>query len=162
VPVLDAMVTLIGFMLFTTSFFAIVSVESPFPVASSKNMQEQIKEKPLQLTVSLREREAEVWSPFNKFPPKKLPNTPDGEPDIRGIHDALIGIKTNFPQETKIVVVPTPATTYDTLVALMDGLRLISPTDPPIFRKNLQTGIDEPVKSLFPEIIFGNLLGGGD
>jgi hypothetical protein len=40
----------------------------------------------------------------------------------------------------------------------MDGIRLLDPTDPPIFLKNAQTGVDEALKLLFPEVVFGNIL----
>ena len=159
VPFIDAMVTLIGFMLFTTSFLAIVSIESPFPQASSKEVEEKLKEKPLQLTVSVREKDSEIWSPFDRFPAKIIPHNAEGQPDIKAIHEALFGIKQQFPEETKVVVVPHPHMSYDVLISVMDNLRVIEPTDPPLFRKNPATGNDEPVKALFPEIIFGNLLG---
>ncbi|HAR41766.1 MAG TPA: hypothetical protein DCS07_03925 [Bdellovibrionales bacterium] len=159
VPFIDAMVTLIGFMLFTTSFLAIVSIESPFPQTSPSSNQQKLLEKPLQLTVSIREKESEIWSPFERIPSKLIPHTEEGKPDIQAIHEALFPIKQQFPDETKIVIVPAARTTYDLLISLMDGLRTVEPTDPPLFRKNPATGIDEAVKTLFPEVIFGNLLG---
>jgi biopolymer transport protein ExbD len=159
VPILDTMVTLIGFLLFTTSFLGIVSIESPLPQASSDDVQEQIKEKPLQLTLTFREKDVEIWSPFSKIEPKAIPNAKGGEPDAKAIHEALIEIKKKFPMESSAVLVPTKDSLYDGMVALMDAVRTIEPTDPPIYVKNEKTGVDEPVKSLFPKILFGNLLG---
>lgn len=159
VPILDTMVTLIGFMLFTTSFLSIVSIESPFPQASTQEVEEKLKEKPLQLTVTLRENEIEVWSPFERIAPKKIPHAAPGLPNVRGLHEALLSVKQQFPHETKVVIVPTPTTNYDTLISMMDSIRGIEPTDPPIFAKNPTTGNDQAVKFLFPEVIFGNLLG---
>ncbi|MEN9723485.1 MAG: hypothetical protein RJB38_1471, partial [Pseudomonadota bacterium] len=115
--------------------------------------------KPLQLTVSIREKESEIWSPFEKISPKVIPHTGEGKPDSRQIHEALIEIKKTFINETQIVLVPSANTSYDILISLMDQLRGLEPTDPPLFRKNPSTGNDEPVKTLFPEIVFGNLLG---
>ncbi|MCM2277543.1 MAG: biopolymer transporter ExbD [Oligoflexia bacterium] len=164
VPILDTMVTLIGFLLFTTSFLSIVHIESPFPISSEKEMEEQLKEKPLQLTVSVHESDTELWSPFEKFASKKIPHALPGQPDIAGIHSGLLEIKKLFPNETKLVLVPHAATTYDVLVSLMDSARAVEATDAPIFARNPQSGNDEAVKKLFPEIIFGNLLSapGGD
>jgi biopolymer transport protein TolR len=159
VPILDTMVTLIGFLLYTTAFLSLVSVESPFPTTSSQEVQEKLKEKPLQLTVTLRDDEAEIWSPFNKIKSRTIPNIAAGQPDLAKIHTELLDVKKTFPNETKVVVVPTGGMPYDTLIAVMDNLRGIEPTDPPLFFKNVATGIDEPVKTLFPEVIFGNLLG---
>lgn len=159
VPILDTMVTLVGFLLFTMSFLAIVSIESPFPMASRQTNVQKIKEKPLQLTLSLKEDQAEVWSPFQRVPVKKIANTPDGFPDLRAIHEHLIQIKKKFPEEKQIVLVPFPGMNYDTLISVMDAVRMLEGTDTPIFVRNQTSGLDEPQKLLFPEVVFGNLLG---
>jgi biopolymer transport protein ExbD len=159
VPILDAMVTLIAFLLFTMSFIAIVNIESPFPMANREQLEEKLKEKPLQLTVTLRDGEAEIWSPFDRVRAKKVPNLQTGEPDVKTLHEQLIAIKQKFPNETKIVFVPTRNASYEVLIAVMDAMRVLEPSDPPVFAKNKETGNDEAVKSLFPEVIFGNLLG---
>lgn len=159
VPILDAMVTLIGFMLFTTSFLGIVSVESPFPVASIADVQKRVEERPLQLTLSLHEKNTEIWSPFDRIKSQTIPHLEDQTPDYPKIHEALLEIKQQFLKESKIILVPMAGTNYDTLVSLMDSVRVLEPTDPALFIKNETSGIDEPVKSLFPEVVFGNLLG---
>lgn len=159
VPILDTMVTLIGFLLFTTSFLNIVNIESPFPEASTQANEEKLKEKPLQLTVSVHENDTEIWSPFERIASKKIPHQQPGQPDLKTLHESLIDVKKQFPEESKIIIVPNAATNYDTLVSVMDVLRTLEPTDPPVFHKNPQTGVDEAIKKLFPEVIFGNLLG---
>ena len=160
VPILDAMVTLIGFLLFTTSFLAIVSIETPLPTASTAQNEQKLKEKPLQLTISLHDNDVEIWSPFERIPKKLIPDTTPGQPDLKTIHDTLLGIKKQFPEETKVVLAPNAGTTYDVLIAVMDVSRLMDPTDPPLFHPNPATKVDEQVKQLFPEVIFGNLLEG--
>jgi biopolymer transport protein ExbD len=159
VPILDTMVTLIGFMLFTTSFLTIVAIESPFPQASTEETEKKLLEKPLQLTVSLREKDTEIWSPFEKIASKTIPNTSVGQPDIKAIHDALLDVKKQFPAETHVVIVPMGAMNYDTLITVMDAMRGVDATDTPIFAKNAKTGVEEQTKILFPDVIFGNLLG---
>lgn len=159
VPILDTMVTLIGFLLFTMAFVAFVSVESPVPLASSTENTKQLNEKPLQLTLSIRKSESEIWSPFQRIPAQVIPHQNDGAPDTRRIHEALIEVKKKFPEENKIVLVPHSNVNYDTIVALMDASRVLETTDTPLFHKNPKTGTDEALKSLFSEVIFGNLLG---
>jgi biopolymer transport protein ExbD len=161
VPMLDTLVTLIAFLLYTMTFLDIVGIESPFPIASTEHVEQKLKEKPLQLTVSLRENEAAIWSPFQRITTKTIPNPAPGLYDLHAIHEALIEVKKQFPTETHVVVVPTGGTNYDTLVAVMDTLRNLDATDPPIFVKNAQTGLEEQAKLLFPDVIFGNLLGDG-
>ena len=161
VPILDTLVTLIAFLLFTMSFFAFVHIETPIPQMSAEDVREKLKEKPLQLTLSLRETEAEIWSPFEKIAPRKIPNSAPGTPDIAAIHAALIAIKQQFPTENKIVLAPNGGINYDSLVSVMDSVRLVEATDPPIFAKNAQTGVDEQIKKLFPDVVFGNLISPG-
>lgn len=159
VPMLDALITMISFLLFTMSFLTLVSVESQAPVASKTINQEVMKEKPLQLTLTLRENDVEIWSPFEKITAKKIPALEPGKPNITQIHDELVKIKQQFPKETKIVFAPEAGINYDILVSVMDTARGFEATDPPIALKNPTTGVDEVVKGLFSEIVFGNLLG---
>ena len=95
---------------------------------------------------------------MKRFAPKTVPNTAEGKPDIKMIHESLMEIKKNFPKETSVVIVPLKETDYEILVSLMDSARVLEPTDPPIYFKNEQTGVDEPLKALFPKVVFGNLL----
>lgn len=159
VPMLDALITMISFLLFTMSFLTLVAVESQAPVASKSINEAVMKEKPLQLTLTLRANEVEIWSPFDKIPAKKIPSLEPGKPNLTTVHDTLVKIKQQFPQETKIVFAPEGGVNYDVLVSVMDTARGLEPTDPPIALKNPQTGVDEVVKNLFSEIVFGNLLG---
>ncbi len=159
VPILDAMVTLIAFLLFTMSFLSLSSIETPFPEASAQNNEQKLKEKPLQLTVSVREKNVEIWSPFNRLASQTIPSNDEGNPDTLRIHEALIRIKEKFPDELSVVIAPHSGLNYDLLVLVMDAVRTVEATDPPLFRKNPATGIDEPIKTLFPNVIFGNLLG---
>ncbi|MBI3534512.1 MAG: biopolymer transporter ExbD [Deltaproteobacteria bacterium] len=159
VPIIDTMVVLIGFLLFTMAFLVLVSMDSPFPTINPQDIAKKLLEKPLQLTVTLRESEVEIWSPFQKITPKKIPNIMPGQPDIKSIHNTLVEVKQKFPAENKIVLVPFAGTNYETIIAVMDGMRLLEKIDPVFFAKNPRNGIDEQIRFLFPEVIFGNLLG---
>ena len=160
VPILDTMVTLIGFLLFTTSFLAIVSIESPLPVSSPDEVLDKLKEKPLQLTVAINDAAVDLYSISDKIPRKSIPNTPDGSVDLKALHEAVIDVKKQFPTEENIVLAPRPGTAYESMIGVMDAVRDLEPTDPPMYRKNTQTGVDEPTKSLFPKVVFGNLVTG--
>lgn len=159
VPILDTLVTLIAFLLFTMSFLSLVTIESPAPIVSPEDVKQKLKEPPLQLTLTLRENELELWSPFEKIQPQKIPFLEAGKPDIKTLHEALVDIKNRFPTEKQIVFVPHPSTSYDILIATMDSVRTIEPTDPSVYVKNEATGTDELATQLFPEVIFGNILG---
>lgn len=158
VPILDAMVTLIAFLLYTMSFLALVSIETQFPQASKDINQELIEKKPLQLTLTIRDQEMELWSPFGKVEKKILAFLEPGKPDTEALHAALLEIKKAFPEENQLVLAPASSINYDTLISVMDSARLLENSDPPMFRTNPETGTDEAIQTLFPEIVFGNLL----
>lgn len=158
VPMMDTFVVLIAFLLYTMVFFVMTHVETPLPTSSPTEVAEKLKEKPLQLTVSFRKDEVEIWSPFQKITAKKIPNTPEGTPDVLAIHTRLVEVKQQFPNEKQVVLAPSGSISYDSLVAAMDGIRMLDAIDPPIIVKNAETGVDETLKLLFPEIVFGNIL----
>jgi biopolymer transport protein ExbD len=158
VPMMDTFVVLIAFLLYTMASIVMNHVETPLPTASPTEVAEKLKENPLQLTVSFRKDETEIWSPFKKIDAKKIPNTPEGTPDVLAIHQRLVEVKQQFPNENQVVLAPTGSTSYDSLVASMDVIRLLDATDTPIIVRNKDTGVDEALKFLFPEIVFGNVL----
>lgn len=150
VPILDTLVTLIAFLLFSMSFLALVHIESPFPKAALDSPNPE--HPPLQLTLSIRPREFELWSPFNRFKPILLPADP------RQLHSSLVKIKSLFPEESSIVLAPTANIPYDVLIQVMDEARMLNPTDPPFYGSDPQTKTQIALKTLFPNIVFGNLL----
>lgn len=159
VPMLDALITLITFLLFSATFLQFVSIDSPLPLVSKKQTEEQLKDPPLQLSLTITPQNVELWSPFNRIAKSVIPSLPDGSPDLNQLHDAIVGIKSRFPNDKTIIMLPDSNVSYDTLVAVMDAVKLLEPTDPPIFVKDEQ-GMDRQLKTLFPDIVYGNLLGG--
>ena len=159
VPMLDALVTMISFLMYTMAFLSLTMVESPLPLVSSEQNQQQLKQKPLQLTVTLNDHDVVIWSPFNLIKQEKIPNRQDGTVDVLKLHESLIAIKQKFPTEDKIILVPQKNTSYDTIVTVLDASKALDKTDPVIVVKNEKTGVQEQAKNLFSEVVFGNLLG---
>ncbi len=163
VPMLDALVTMISFLMYTMAFLSLTMVESPLPMVSSEENQQQLKEPPLQLTLTVNDNDLLIWSPFDRIPQTTIPNTTDKDgnptPDFLKLHDALLEIKKQFPNETKLVLMPKAYSSYDRIIGLIDASQHLEKTDPVIVVKNKETGVDEPAKTLFSEVVFGNLLG---
>jgi biopolymer transport protein ExbD len=162
VPMLDALVTMIAFLMYTMAFMSLTMIESPLPIVSSSQNQSQLKERPLQLTITFNEKDTLLWSPFDMIPQQSIPNHPDGSIDALKLHEVVIGIKQKFPTETKIIFVPKGNTSYDTIVIASDAVRAFDKTDPVISVPNPTTGVQEQAKQLFGEVVFGNLLGGDE
>ena len=160
VPMLDALVTMIAFLMYTMAFLSLTMIESPLPIVSSEQNQQQLRERPLQLTLTLNDQGVLIWSPFDLIPQQTILNHADGTPDTLKLHEAALLIKQKFPTETKVILVPKNDTSYDTIVMVLDAVRNIEKTDPVISIKNEKTGVQEQAKQIFGEVIFGNLLGG--
>ena len=162
VPMLDALVTMIAFLMYTMAFMSLTMIESPLPIVSSEENQVQLKERPLQLTLTINEKDILLWSPFQLIPQMTIPNRDDGSVDVLKLHEAVVGIKQKFPTENKIVLVPKSVTSYDTIVLVLDATRKFEKTDPVISAPNPVTKVQEQVKEFFSEVVFGNLLGGDE
>lgn len=160
VPMLDALVTMIAFLMYTMAFMSLTMIESPLPIVSDQQNEQQLKQKPLQLTLTIGEKEITVWSPFELVPQTKIANREDGTIDALKLHETALGIKQKFPTENKIILVPRPETSYDVIIAVLDAVKNMDKTDPVIVVKNPKTGVQEQVKQIFSEVVFGNLLGG--
>jgi len=162
VPMLDALVTMISFLMYTMAFLSLTMIESPLPMVSSEENTQQLKEPPLQLTLTVNENDLLLWSPFDRIPQTTIPNKEDKSPDLLKLHETLIGIKQKYPNETKLVLVPKSSTSYDLIVSVIDASKNLDKTDPVIVIKNEKTGVEEQAKYLFGEVVFGNLLGGDE
>ena len=162
VPMLDALVTMISFLMYTMAFLSLTMIESPLPMVSSEENTMKLKERPLQLTLSLGEKDVLLWSPFDLIPQMRIPNRDDGTPDTIKLHEAVLGIKQKFPTEHNLILVPKSNTSYDTIVLVLDAARYIEKTDAPIVVENPTTHVQEQAKTIFPDVIFGNLLGGDE
>jgi biopolymer transport protein ExbD len=163
IPILDALVTLIAFLLFSSSFLAIVAVDTPLPLLAPATEQiEQLKEKPLQLTAYIQADKIIIadWTGSREnhtIPNITNPNNNQLEYDYASFHQKLIEIKSRHPKETKLILKPDSGVSYETLIALMDSARNIEKTDNPIYVTN-ENGVEVPETKLFPEIIFGNIM----
>ena len=122
----------------------------------------QLKKQPLQLTLTVNDKDLLLWSPFDLIPQQTIANLADGSADILKLHEALIAIKQKFLTEEKIILVPKSNTSYDTIVKVLDASRNLDKTDPVLVSLNPKTNVQEQVKTLFPDVVFGNLLGGDE
>lgn len=160
VPMLDCLVTMISFLLYSMTFLALVSIDSPAPTVSKEMNEAKVLEKPLQLTLTIRVENVEIWSPFDRISARKIAHLPDGAFDLQAIHEALVSVKRQFPLDDQLVLMPATLSSYGDLISLMDISRVLDISDEPIIHKNPANGVDEDVRVLFPKIVFGNLLGG--
>jgi biopolymer transport protein ExbD len=120
VPMIDMMVILVFFLIFTAVFSKTNILQLNLPAASTAAPLDLPKT--LKLEVIIRPDEL-IVNDRNLGPLKSLPNTPTGF-DLDGLSEFIRRVKSQFPDMTDATVLPSPATSYDTLVQVMDTVRV--------------------------------------
>jgi biopolymer transport protein ExbD len=119
VPMIDMMVILVFFLIFTAVFSKTNILQlnlpsnNPAPVDLPKGLKLEVIIRPDDLVVNDR----------NSGPLKVLANTPSGY-DLDGLSEFMRRIKSQFPEMTDATILPGPAVQYDTLVQVMDTVRV--------------------------------------
>ena len=119
VPMIDMMVILVFFLIFTAVFSktTVVELNLPAPNSSVPDLPEG-----LQLEVIVRADRVEV-SDRKMGVLRSVPNTPAGY-DLVALSDFLQQVKAKYPQNLAASVLLTPDIPYDTLVQVMDTVRV--------------------------------------
>jgi biopolymer transport protein ExbD len=120
VPMIDMMVILVFFLIFTAVFSKTNILQLNLPASSTTTPLDLPKD--LKLEVIIRPDDL-VVNDRNSGPLHTIPNTADGY-DYANLSEFIRRIKAQFPQMTDATVLPSPATSYDTLVQVMDAVRV--------------------------------------
>jgi biopolymer transport protein ExbD len=141
VPMLDVMVILIFFLIFTAVFSRMNILELNLPVDGGPP---PVLPAVLELEVIVRANAIEV-ADRNTGLLQRLPNLAAG-PDFEGLSNFLRRVKIRFPDKKDATVLLEPDIAYDTMVQAMDTM------------KSFDTTLDgQPVRGeLFPQIAVGD------
>jgi biopolymer transport protein ExbD len=141
VPMIDIFTVLVTFLLMTAVFSRTVILQLNLPAS-----QTEFKEPPpgLVLEVMVRKDLLQV-ADRNSGPLHTVPNTPQGY-DYDGLAQYLKFVKTKFPDKTDATILLEPETAYDTLVQVMDRVR--------VFESGQGAGLVQA--ELFPDISIGD------
>jgi biopolymer transport protein ExbD len=120
VPMIDMMVILVFFLIFTAVFSKTNILQMNLP--NNSNAVPLDLPKDLKLEVIIRPDDL-VINDRNSGPLKTLANTPTGY-DLDGLSEFIRRVKSQYPQMTEATILSSPATTYDTLVQVMDTVRV--------------------------------------
>ena len=141
VPMIDIFTVLVTFLLMTAVFSRTVILQLNLPPP-----QTEYKEPPpgLQLEVMV-EKDQLMVADRNSGPLHAVPNTAQGY-DYDGLVEYLKFVKTKFPDKTEASILLEPDTAYDTLVQVMDHVRVFEAGE----------GINTVQAELFPDISIGD------
>ena len=141
VPMIDMMVILVFFLIFTAVFSKTNILQLNLPANASAAPLDLPKG--LKLEVIIRPDDL-VVNDRNSGPLKVLENTPNGY-DLDGLSEYMRRVKATYPQMTDATILPGPNIAYDTLVQVMDTVRVYQVPEPPFSKAEL-----------FPDIAIGD------
>lgn len=141
VPMIDIFTVLVTFLLMTAVFSRTVVLELNLPAS-----QAEFKDPPpgLQLEVLVRKDLIQV-ADRNTGPLATMPNKPEGY-DYETLTSYLKRVKAKFPEKTDATVLLESDIPYDTLVQVMDHVRVFETKD----------GVRTVQAELFPDISIGD------
>ena len=119
VPMIDMMVILVFFLISTAVFSKTNILQLNLP---SDNTTPIDLPKGLKLEVIIRPDDLLI-NDRNSGPLKVLANIPSGY-DYENLSAFMRRVKSQFPQMTDATILPGPAVSYDTLVQVMDAVRI--------------------------------------
>jgi biopolymer transport protein ExbD len=119
VPMIDMMVILVFFLIFTAVFSKTNILQMNLPNSSSNPLD---LPKDLKLEVIIRPDDI-VVNDRNSGPLKVLANTGRGY-DLENLSEFIRRIKSQYPQMSDATILSGPNITYDTLVQVMDTVRV--------------------------------------
>jgi biopolymer transport protein ExbD len=141
VPMIDIFTVLVTFLLMTAVFSRTVILQLNLPAS-----QTEFKDPPpgLQLEVMVRRDLLQV-ADRNTGPLATIPNTAAGY-NYEGLTDYLKRVKSKFPEKTDASILLESDTPYDTLVQVMDRVRVWE----------TKQGLNTVQAELFPDISIGD------
>ncbi len=141
VPMIDIFTVLVTFLLMTAVFSRTVILQLNMPAS-----QTEFREPPpgLQIEVMVRKDLLQV-ADRNTGPLATLPNTPAGY-NYEGLTEYLKRVKAKFPEKTDATILLEPDTPYDTLVQVMDRVRVFE----------VSQGMNTVQAELFPDVSIGD------
>jgi len=140
VPMIDMMVILVFFLIFTAVFSKTNILQLNLPASNTAPLD---LPKGLKLEVIIRPDDL-VINDRNSGPLKVLANTPNGY-DLQNLSEFMRRIKSQFPQMTDATILSGPNITYDSLVQVMDTVRVYQLPVAPFSKAEL-----------FPDIAIGD------
>jgi len=120
VPMIDMMVILVFFLIFTAVFSKTNILQLNLPTSNTAAADELPKN--LQLEIIVHPDDLLV-NDKNSGPLKSLPNNAKGY-DYDGLSEFMRRVKSQFPDMTKATILSGPGISYDTLVQVMDTVRV--------------------------------------
>jgi biopolymer transport protein ExbD len=139
---INLVVVLVPFLLSTAVFTRLAVIDLSLPAKTSGVM--ELKENNLQLEVVIRKDAIEIGDRIGGLI-QRIPAGPNGH-DLTTLNGVMVMLKGKFPDKREASVLAEPNTPYDTIVQVMDAMRMATTAQDGKFVK----------AELFPAISLGD------
>ena len=156
IPILDSIFIFIFFLLMSASFLNVFEISSSAPIVSS-SPPPQSKKIPLALTIIIEKNEISVATGVPSRIRQVFSKDSQGNYRLPSLKRYLIDLKIKNTDENTAILEPRVDIDYETLVKIMDTVRILDATGEDIYYKD-QNGIDRKAETLFKNIVFSNIL----
>jgi len=143
----------------SSSFIKIYEIPSDVPIISSAPPP-KTKKKPLSLTLAITQSKILIYTGVPSRVVNTISKTSEGTYDYEKLKAYLIKLKKRNLKENTVILEPRIDIDYQEIVKVMDTVRTIRKTDEAIYISKVDAQgnkFDEKVKTLFGNIIFGNI-----
>lgn len=163
-PIIDCFVTLICFMLLSTTYVALVGLDAKVPLAVPASAPEAQRKETFKLELTYNKNSMElVATGAGSQSGKRVFSHVQGKPDLIGLHDTLVKIKKERPKEFTLNFNSNVDMPYADLVFLMDATRNLDPKkDGEIKVTDERNGKTMIMDVLFPDFVIGGLAAKAD
>ena len=162
-PMLDIIVSIVPMLLMSVAFVRITVIDTPVPqvvekaiAAANEKNKDQIqillsvsKENGFKYTVTAQGQTKETVVPLKG---KDL--------DLDSLQKETIALKKSYPDVFRLELNPEESVDLSEIVAVMDKIRTVGPTDSKVIFNDVETGKPIETNLVFPDIVFGNVTGG--
>jgi biopolymer transport protein ExbD len=157
-PIIDCFVTLICFLLLSSTYVALVGMEAKVPVAVPSSNVKTDNEPKFKLELNVKNNGVELISQgAGSANGKKFFPLVNKEHDFVAIHNELVRIKKERPKEFTIHFQPQVEMDFEKLVKFMDTTRNLTLQDGKILTSDERNGSQVALDVLFPDFVIAGL-----
>lgn len=161
VPMIDMVTNLMFFLMMFASVLPVVMIDAPLPkIASTAEEVKKAKEdeNKMEITISVSSKGFTLKSDFGGE--KTIPLLGEGKHDFKGLHAALVALKTKRPNAKEITLLPADDVTHEVMVLVMDASRELVNGDPgyqAISPEIAHKPESQQFNRLFPDVSIGGI-----
>ncbi|PIU00014.1 MAG: hypothetical protein COT74_06590 [Bdellovibrionales bacterium CG10_big_fil_rev_8_21_14_0_10_45_34] len=160
-PMLDMMVVLIPALLLYAVFVKVSILDAPIPQPVAQAIQQNQNDDKRSLQVYLMSDRSVKFVLFDlQGKHEKVVPASTAKYDFVAIHNEAISVKQKHSDLFRLELFPADEIKYDEIVKVMDELRDLRNADPKISMADKASGKPVALNLMFPDIVFGNVLGG--